>query len=135
MQYNDPNITLDLRQSNGNPHSTIFYAFWQEFQHYLEKTTAVDEWRHGDALHMPIAISVHHFQELIKVRLEEKFPESTPALPSQEWILLQFSSSNPFAEKVMRYTGHFNVKFGIQIRQMHKDHPDSHYVSALLKVC
>ena len=75
-------------------------------------------------MHMPLTISVHHLQELIKKRLEETFPVSTPAIPSQEWICLQFSPSNPFTEKALRNTGCFSVKFGIQIRQLRKDHPD-----------
>ena len=33
----------------------------------------------------------------------------------------------------MRYTGQFKVKFGVQICQLRKSHPDSHYVSALLQ--
>ena len=33
----------------------------------------------------------------------------------------------------MRYSGRFQVKFGVQIRQLRKDHPDQHYVSALLQ--
>ena len=82
---------------------------------------------------MPLAISVRHLHELIKKRLEEKFLVSTPAIPSQEWICLQISPSNPFSEIALRYTGRFNVKFGIQIRQLRKDYPDSHYVSALLR--
>ena len=65
-QYTDPDITLDLRKYNVNPYSTIFDSFWQELQHYLEKTTAVDEEGHGVALHMAIEISVRHLQEIIK---------------------------------------------------------------------
>ena len=77
LQYNDPDLTLDLRKSNDNPHSTIFYSFCQELQHYLKEATAVDERRHSEALHMPIAISVRHLHELIKESVEEKFPECT----------------------------------------------------------
>ena len=81
LRFDDPELVLDLRQANGNPQSAIFDVFWQELQHYLDEITAVDERRHGDVLHMPLAISVRHLQELIKKRLEEKFPVSTPAIP------------------------------------------------------
>ena len=56
-----------------------------------------------------------------------------PPVPSQDWIRLQFWPSNVYTEQALRYTGRFNVKFGVQIRQLRKDHPDRHYVSALLK--
>ena len=99
---------------------------------FLDETTlAVDERRQGEVLHMPIAISVRHIQELITERLKKKFPDSTPAVPSQEWIRLQFWPSNQYTERAIRHTGRFDVKFGVQVRQLRKDHPDSHYVSAL----
>ena len=133
MLFDDPELVLDLRRANGNPQSTIFDAFWRELPDYLDEITAVDERRHGDVMHMPLTISVYHLQELIKKRLEEKFPVSTPAISLQEWIRLQFSSSNPFTVKVLHYTDPFNVKFAIQILQLRKDHPDSYYVTALLR--
>ena len=99
LRFDDPELVLDLRRANGNPQSAIFYVFWQQLQDYLDEITAVDERRYGDVLHMPLAISVRYLQELIKKRLKEKFPVSTPAIPSQEWIRLQFSPSNPLQRK------------------------------------
>ncbi len=56
LQLDDPQMVMDLRRMNGKP---IFDAFWQELQLYLDETNlAVDERRHGDVLHMPLAISV-----------------------------------------------------------------------------
>ena len=133
LRFDNPELVIDLRRANANPQSTIFDVFWKEFQHYLDEITAVDERQHRDVLHMPLAISVCHLQELIKKRLEEKFPVSSPAIPSQEWKRLQFSPSNPFTQKALCYTGHYNMKFGIQIQQLHKDHPDSNYVSSFLR--
>ena len=67
-------ITIpDLKRANGNPHCGIFDKFWQELQMYLDKTTlAVIEIRHGDFMHMPLAVSIHHVQELIAERLKKK---------------------------------------------------------------
>ena len=44
-----------------------------------------------------------------------------------------FWPANRYTLCTLRYTGKFRVKFGIQVRQLHKEHIDSHYVSALLK--
>lgn len=78
---------------------------------------------------MPFAISVRHLQEIIVERLQRKFPDTMPPIPSLEWIRLQFWPSNSYyTNTALRYTRRFNVKFSVQVRQ---EHPDSHYVSAL----
>ena len=134
LQLDDPEIILDLRRTNGKPNSTIFDEFWDELQSYLDEIIlAVDERRHGDVMHMPFAVSIRHLLELITERLKSKHPDSTVAIPSQEWVRLQFWPANAYTERAVRYTGRFKVKFGVQVRQLRKDHPDSHYVSALLK--
>ena len=134
LQLDDTEIVLDLRKMNGKPNSTIFDKFWHELQLYFDEVTlAVDERRHGDIMHMPLAISIRSLQETISDRLLQKFPDSVPPVPSQEWIRLQFWPCNPYTDRAIRYTGQFKIKFGVQIRQMRKEHPDSHYVSALLK--
>ena len=35
--------------------------------------------------------------------------------------------------RALKYTGKFRVKFAVQVRQLHKSHQDSHYVSSLLQ--
>ncbi len=82
---------------------------------------------------MPYAVSVRHLREVIAERLQQKFPGTTPVIPSSEWLRLQFWPANPFTNRAIHYTGRFNVKFGVQVRQLRKEHPDSHYVSALLQ--
>ena len=119
---------------NGKVKSSHFDAFWNELQVYLDEINlAVDERRHGDTLHLPFATSLRHLQELISDRLRQKFPEDCPPIPSLEWIRLQFWLSNQYSARALRYTGRFNVKFAVQVRQLHRDHQDSHYVSALLQ--
>lgn len=122
----DPEIIMDLRKLNGNPQSTKFNEFWSELASYLEETTlAVDERRHTDVLHMPLAISIHHIRDLISERLEKKFSGEKKPIPSLEWIRCQFWPKNPFSIFALHYTGCFQVKFGVQIRQMRKSHPDA----------
>ena len=134
LATNDPQIILDLRKLNGDPQSTKFDVFWSELATYLEEATlAVDDRRHSDILHMPLTISIRHILDIVSERLEKKFPGEKKPLPSLKWIRYQFWPKNPFSTSALRHTGRFRVKFGVQIRQMRKDHPDARYVSVLLK--
>lgn len=134
IDLDDPDIILDMRQLNGNARNTQFDAFWNELQLYLDSINlAVDERRHGDVLHLPIAVSLRHLQELIKEKLKEKYPESCPPTPSLEWLRLQFWPNNQYSMSALKYTGKFKVKYGVQVRQLRRDHQDSHYVSVLLQ--
>ena len=119
---------------NGKPNSTVFERFWDEVSLYLEEITpACDDCRHGNTLHMPIAISVSNLRDIIEGRLSSKFPSEGIAIPSVEWIRLQFSLLNPYAANSIRNTGRFEVKFAVQKCQLCKNHPDSKYVMVLLK--
>lgn len=51
-----------IRTMNGNPKSTKFDLFWQELPVFLEESSAVDERRHSDVLHLPIAVSIRHLR-------------------------------------------------------------------------
>ena len=82
---------------------------------------------------MPLAISVSNLCDIITARLQDKYPECMPAVPSISWVRLQFWPANPYTERAIRYTGLFNVMFGIQVRQLRKEHSDSHYVNSLLQ--
>jgi len=87
INLDDPNIMLDLRQLNGTVCSDKFDAFWSELQVYLDEfNLAVDERRHSDVLHMPIAISIRHLQEIISDRFIAKNMDSGghSAIPSAE---------------------------------------------------
>ena len=134
ISVDDPDIVLDLRKANGNPSSTIFDCFWQELQAYLDELlVAVDDRQHGETLHMPLAISIRHLREKIIERLRLTHVNEMPVVPSEEWIRLQFWPPNPYTSQALHYSGRFQVKFRVQIRQLRKDHPDQHYVSALLQ--
>ena len=84
---------------------------------------------------MPFAVSIRHLRDMIEQSLQQKFPDSTPAIPPTEWIRLQFWPSNAYTDRAIRYTDRFNVKFGVQVRQLRKDHPDKHYVSTFTTAC
>lgn len=134
VHLNDPDIILDLIKLNGKVKSIKFHDFWDKLQLYLdEQTLAVDEQRHSTVLHMPVTISIRHLRDLILNRLVQKFPEEEKDIPSLEWIRYQFWPKNPNSSSALRHTGKFAIKFGVQCRQMHKFHPDAHYVNAFLQ--
>ncbi|GBC20243.2 hypothetical protein GLOIN_2v1778764 [Rhizophagus irregularis DAOM 181602=DAOM 197198] len=82
---------------------------------------------------MPLAISIRDLREIITKRLNEKLIPETVLIPSEEWIRLQFQLTNPITESAKQYTGRFNIKFMVQVRQLRKDHPDTHYCAALFR--
>ena len=85
-------------------------------------TPVVDDRRHGEVCHMPVAISIRHLRELISARLQQKFPDSHNAVPSEEWVRLQFWPRNPYSTLALHHTGRFNVKYCVQARQLRKEH-------------
>ena len=102
LKVDEPDILLDLRRCNGKPNATTFNAFWQELAAFFEKINpAVDEMRHGDTLHMPFTVSIRHLRDMIEQRLHQKFPDSTPAILSTEWIRLQFWPSNAYTDRAI----------------------------------
>ena len=97
-----PPFLLDMRALNGRPGSTKFDVFWGKVDKLVLENAAVQEWRHGDCLYLPIAMSVEDLRNTVVERL----PEGTP-IPSAEWIRLQFWPSNPYANIAVRHTGRF----------------------------
>ena len=127
-------IIYDMRKLNGKPKSSKFDAFWDELRVFVEELTpAVDERRHSDTPHLPVAISLHHLQQSIKERLEKKSPGAEVHVPSVEWLRLQFWPQNPYSTSALRHTGRLNLKFGVQVRQLRHAHVDSKYVSMILR--
>ena len=122
---------------DGNPGSSKFNAFWEELGLYIEELTpAVDDRRHSEIPHMPVAISLHHLLDIVRSRIEQKHPgdESKLQVPSLEWLRLQFWPRNPYSSSSLRHTGqlHVDLKFRVQIQQLRHDHVDSHYISVVL---
>ena len=133
IDLDDPEIALDLHSTNGKQNSTHFGQFWTELQAYMDEINlAVDERQHWDTLHLPSAVLLRHQQELISDRLCEKIPGECLPIPSLEWIHLQFWPSNQYTICALRCTGRFEVEFAVQVRQLHRDHQDSHCVCAIL---
>lgn len=89
---------------------------------------AVDDRRHGLVSHLAVAISVADPRSQIVSRL----PQGS-AIPSVEWLRLQFMPKNPALASASQYTGRYSLKHRIQSRQFNAFHIDAHYAAALPK--
>ena len=47
--------------------------------------------------------------------------------PSSQWIRLQLTPQNPYANSAMHYTGCFAIKYVVQVRQVRAEHEDSKF--------
>ena len=122
-------LTLDELMENRILPTIIFDKFLDELQAYFdEMTLAVSERRHGDALHMPLAISIRQLQEVIE-RLTKKFTDATP---------YTFTGMDTLAVLVPSLTELSvtpdDLKLNLETKYVNfVDHMDRHYVSALLQ--
>ncbi|GES76141.1 hypothetical protein GLOIN_2v1773127 [Rhizophagus clarus] len=133
MLLEDPSIIIDLRINNGFQGSK-FDIFWDELNRYFNEhnNTVVNERRTGATLYIPYAISIQELQDRIITRLNAIYQgpplPSDVFIPSEEWIRLNFASSNAYTTKALQYTGRFNVKYKVQSRLLRKSTDDKHKV-------
>ena len=70
-------------------------------------------------------------------RLKEQHPggllEAGIKIPSESWILYQFSPKHPLYAASLHYKGKANIKNKVQLRTLRAHHVDSHYCAALKK--
>lgn len=107
---------------------THYGTFWDECKKFLEEDVgiAVDDRRHSDDIHIAKAISIRDFPDQVASRC----PEST-AVPSVEWVPLQFWPKNHQRNSALHHTGRFKVCSKFQQRLWQKDHPDAHYAAGV----
>ena len=130
MEPEDPSTVVDLREVKHKDTRTKFEVFWSEAQKYINEDlgVAVDDRRHGEVTHLAKAISIRDLREQVSHRC----PPGT-AIPSEEWLRLQFWPKTPKARVSLQYTGRLNVRFMVQKRQFRKSHEDEHYASAIFR--
>ena len=128
MEPEDPNTIVDLREVKKTETKTKFDVFWEQANKFISEEigTAVDDRRHGTITHLAKAISIRDLREQVKTLC----PEGT-AVPSEEWLRLQFWLKTPKAKVSLHYIGNLNVKFMVQKRQFRNFHQDLHYAAAL----
>ena len=130
MEPDDPQTVFDLREAHKPTGETKYQVFWDEAAKFINEDigTAVDDRRHASVTHLTKAISIHDFREQVKARV----PEET-AIPSDEWLRLQFWPKAPKTRVGLQHTGRLKVQYMVQQRQFRKSHPDEHYASAIFR--
>ena len=136
LDEEDPELIWDLRTNNdGRPEE--YKEFLQHCQQYINASveTAVDDRRHDVVVgsddvvtHLATALSVRDLHE----QVSNKCAEGT-AIPSIQWLRIEFWPRRPSAKTASRYTGRLKIKFMIQARQLRSNHVDAHYASALFR--
>lgn len=64
--------------------------------------------------------------------VKETCPPET-AIPSEQWLRLQFAPKCASTYASLQFTGKLQVKFQVQSRQLRKTHEDTHYASAIFR--
>ena len=128
LDSQDPEVVFDMRDVNqGRPQ--IYEQFWIQIEAFINEKAleAVDSRRHSTVCHFAAAFPVRD--------LRDQVLQKNPGLeaPSLEWIRAQFWPKNPFRKSAANHTGKLQIKFMVQSRQLHADHPDSHYCAAIFK--
>ena len=130
IDMEDASILPDLRALNSGQR-TRFDVFWAECDKFLteEIGTSVDDRRHGLMVHMARAISIRDLVCQVKARC----PEDT-AIPSPEWVRVQFWPKTPSSKASVHHTGRFRLKFMVQQRQWRRYHVDARYAAAYFRL-
>ena len=129
LELQDPDLVFDLRELNEGRH-VQYDRFYEAARAYIERNAlqAADDRRHGTTCHMALAMSVRDFRD----RVAETLPEGTP-VPSAKWLAFQFQPKNAYHASAAQYTGHLNVRFLVQARQLHHEHFDCHYAAVVFR--
>jgi hypothetical protein len=106
-----------------------FDLFWDMVGEVLTERTRVDDRRHGTVEHFSAECSARSLHEATVERLKERLKEgdNAPAIPSVEWMRLQFSPSCPLYNSSVLYQGRFEVQYHVQKRTIHMTHVDKKY--------
>jgi cell cycle checkpoint protein len=106
-----------------------FDPFWEVLGEVLAERTRVDDRRHGTVEHFSDGCSARSLHEMTVERLRASLEEGhdVPAIPSIEWMRLQFSPSCLLYNTSVRYNGRFEVQYHVQKRTLHMTHIDKKY--------
>ena len=125
IDLQDPDIVYDLREHlPGRP--TKYEDFWNATEAYLQEIvqTTVQERRHDAVMYTASAISAPSLLRAVATRNPDC------AVPSAQWLRLQFWLKDPTRKTALQHTGRLKVKYIVQQRQLGKEHPDQRYASA-----
>lgn len=114
--------------------ATKFEAFWKACQEILLPDSATDERRHGDNVYASAANSIPNLIQQATDNLQRKVDaneiDTLPAIPSVEWVRLQFVPNVLNSALAAKFTGRLEAKRAVQTRTLRKEHQDQHWVNA-----
>lgn len=133
----DPALVKDMRDLNSRGGkgcgSTDFDAFWKISRRILHKNAVCQERRRSDTtdtLHASAVSSipdlVKQAKKLLKQAVTDGDHEKMPAIPSEEFIRLQFVPNSRVAALAQSFHGLLDVVRKVQSRTLQMEHEDQH---------
>jgi hypothetical protein len=132
-------VLVDMRRLNkSEEHYDVFWEVMAEFldQHEMK----VQARRHGTTCDTPIAWSISSLKkEIIEFASNptEHNHSFSPLLPDQvpsdQWVRMSFSPSNPWVSAAKYYQCKFDIRFRLLSRNAHSEHQDGEYCARILK--
>ena len=125
----DPGVVFDLTEL-GTGKAGKYDAFLEALSKILERDfpPASQERRHGEQTYLPVAISVRDLIDKVK-EINPNVP-----VPSESWILLQFTPKDNRRHAAVNYTSRFNIVYKIQSISHHSNHEDTSFCMSLFKI-
>jgi len=137
----DESMLVDGRASNSRGgkglHATKFDEFWTACKEVLMPDARVEERRHSDVMYSSEAHSIPDLIAKATAVLEKKIVDGKldkiPPIPCKEWVACQFVPNCAQRDAASKFTGRLDVKRAVQLRTLRKEHPDEHWVRALIR--
>ena len=139
----DESMLLDGRVGNSRGGkaigATMYDDFWKACREVLLPNSAAEERRKDDTVYASAAHSIPNLVKLatdaLKRKVDEKELETMPPIPSEEWVRLQFVPNVSTSKASAKFTGALEARRAVQTRTLGKEHPDQHWVNAIVRMC
>ena len=116
--------------------ATQYDEFWKACREVLLPNSATEERRAKDVIY---ASSAHSIPNLVKLatdilqrKVDSKELDKLPPIPSVQWVRLQFLPNVEDSAAAAQFTGRLGAKRAVQTRTLRKEHPDQHWVNAMV---
>ncbi|KAI8511918.1 hypothetical protein Bbelb_110180 [Branchiostoma belcheri] len=129
LETEETDILVDLRKCNG----------WGRVAQSVARSAHTPEVVGSNPAHVTDLVPLGkalYTTFLTSLRPERKVKARMPpgsAIPSAEWIRLQFWPTNPYTNRAVRHTFRFDVKYAVQSRVLRLEHEDAKYAATQFK--
>ena len=136
LDYDDPQVLLDMKKGGARLDSTSFEDFWGIVRKVINGIGSAVHSRRADGVDHVAAVAANgddsappnSLPDLYSTCVERAAQEPTDiGVPSLPWFLMQFASKTPTANRAILRTGRFNIKWAIQGHHLRSDHEDRHF--------